>query len=275
MAKTSREIKLAEKALRSKSPDATIYSRTWTDAWKWLRDERDSWKKQGVSGTSFYLLDATINLLEGGDMNIKGPTGFKKEWFADDVINALDKVGELCYEIDTTMTEVISEAKAKGIKAVGNAPHPKSVLRKLKESADWVPREFAFYFKDKNWGKVEDPSRDPSLLVSFDLQRRSEGISVSLYWPCPPKEQEKEEVEKEVKALNKTLGKRSFYPYLVDGGLYIQRDVDFKRFEGGEQALETFVEELDATRNFTNKLANKLNALRKALGYKTSRKRAG
>jgi len=51
--------------------------------------------KKQVEGVSNSLLDATVKLLEVKEMNIKGPTGFKPEWFSKEVSDALDKVQEL------------------------------------------------------------------------------------------------------------------------------------------------------------------------------------
>lgn len=257
----------AQEELRGEFRDADIriHWRSWTQVWEWLRNvKRESLGKTGKD-TQLNLLEATLRLLEGKNMSIKGPTGFKAKWFGNDVITALENVEELCDEIGATINSVTREARLRGLEVVGDTPHKKSVLRKLSAPADWVQRYFEFYFRDAEWKLVKDPWKDPSLFISFGLEAGSAGIQVGLYWHCRLEESVIDEIREHA-------NQKGFDPAYSGDELYVYnyRDSSLVGMETGEQAVKTLVERLEEMRSF----ANELGVLRKALGHKTRRNRS-
>jgi len=262
-----------EKELKKRFQDARVHWRSWTQVWQWLREIRkDLQEKTHIDNTSLNLLDATVKLLEARHMKIKGPTGFKREWFSDESISAFDKVEELYYTLYHTIPHIAERAEERGIVLLREDvykrqyKHEPNKYKQLKTQTS-IPYCFEYYFKDNKWKKVQDPWKQPLLLLSFSLETGSGGISVSLYWAHPS--EEVEAVKNETKELIKTRGERGFHIDQDDSGFYVSHEPDFEQLKEGEQAVETLVEELDNMRKF----ANDLESLRQALRARTPRKR--
>jgi len=254
-----------------------VHWRSWTQVWKWLREIRKEAKKS-IGDTSYSLLDATLKLLEARHMNIKGPTGFIKEWFKRDVIDALDKVEDLYYEIHHTIPHVVQKAaEERGIVLLGESVWGTQEYKYETNEHKWqlktktsLPRYFEYYFKDDGWAKVES-KEDPSLYIYFGLGHEEDtddylGVGVAFWWPCPSKEEAEEEMEKEAQELRSKWGLQELKIERDDGNIIAYRpfnfDSDFRQLEEEEQVVETLVEELDKMRRFANGLKSLENVLK-------------
>ena len=280
----------AEKELRKELGDASVrvHWRSWREVWKWLREIKDEAERKGIEGTSLRLLDATIKLLEARQMKIKGPTGFLEEWFDSKVIEALDKVQKLCAEIGTTMEEVIQKIEKaedsynlKSLNKIETWQPKKRNLRAIcRELPDYVPRSFEFFFKDKRWGKIENPEQQPCLYIGFYLEAKRLGIYTGFWWPEAHKtrKDEGEEILEKARDLRKRgRGKElSYLGWDDDGNVVIETrlgDILVERGDRqvGEQTVERLIKGLVEVRDFVNELASQCSSLRRELGYRIPR----
>jgi hypothetical protein len=261
------EAQLAEDELkrRHKFPNATIHWRRWPQVWKCLGKAKEELDKAGVKDTSLCLLDATIKLLEAENMN--GPTGFKKEWFGNDVIKALDNVQELCQEIRATVGEVIAKVAESSIEYFdNNFPTGRSDTRKerLRSPDEWILHNFDFYFKDKDWKRVDNGEEDPCLYVTFWLKSDNTGADIGFWW-SKPRNQDKEAIIEQTKEKAKKNG----YTFDEDfwdneGGLSVFRRLSPEDLENDKNVVDTLKNGLVEMRDF----AEDIEAMQKYLGYK-------
>lgn len=256
------EVASAQKELQRNFPKAQIHWIRWPQVWKGLKGIFES---QTIEGIGKELLYQTIKLLEAENMN--GPTGFKKEWFSNDVIKALDNVQELCQEIRATVGEVIAKVAESSIEYFdNNFPTGRSDTRKerLRSPDEWILHNFDFYFKDKDWKRVDNGEDDPCLYIAFWLKSNNTGADIGFWW-SKLRNQDKEAIIEQTKEKAKKNG----YTFDEDfwgneGGLSVFRRLSPEDLENDKNVVDTLKNGLVEMRDF----AEDIEAMQKHLGYK-------